>query len=39
MDLKAKLEEWQTTRSIALASDICEELCEEMEAYEEPELD
>ena len=39
MDLKAMLEEWHETKSISKATDICEELWEEMEAYDEPELD
>lgn len=39
MNLEQKLEEWHKTRSIALATEICDELYEEMEAYNEPELD
>lgn len=39
MDLKEMLEEWHETKSISKATDICEELWEEMEAYDEPELD
>ena len=39
MDLTAMVEEWHETKSISLAGDICEELWEEMEAYDEPELD
>ena len=39
-DLREKLEEWQDTKSIAIAYEICEELCKEMEAFDgEPELD
>ena len=34
MDLQAKLEEWNETKSIAAAHDICEELWKEMEAFE-----
>jgi len=33
------LERWHTTKDIGLANDICEELWEEMEAYDELELD
>ena len=40
MDLKAMLEEWNLTRDLSLANDICEALWEEMEDFEdEPELD
>ena len=40
MDLKAMLEEWNLTRDLSLANDICEVLWEEMEDFEdEPELD
>lgn len=40
MDLKAMLEEWHETKDLSLANDICEELWEEMEDFEdEPELD
>lgn len=38
-NLVGMLEEWYETKSIAIANDICEELWEEMEAYDEPELD
>lgn len=31
MEIKAKLEEWHRTKSIALASEICEELWEQQE--------
>lgn len=40
MDLKKMLEEWSETKDLSLANDICEELLEEMQDYEdEPELD
>jgi hypothetical protein len=40
MDLKKMLEEWHETKSVSLASDICQELWDEMEDFEdEPELD
>lgn len=40
MDLKKMLEEWHETKSVSLASDICQELWGEMEDFEdEPELD
>lgn len=38
-DLKAMLEEWHDTRDLSLANDICQELWDELEAYDEPELD
>lgn len=38
IDLKAKLEEWHETRSVAVANEICEELWEELEAFDEPKL-
>lgn len=38
MDLQKMLEEWHETKSISLANDICQELYDEMEAYDEPEL-
>lgn len=40
MDLKAMLEEWNETKDLSLAYDICQELCDEMEDFEDdPELD
>lgn len=40
MGLREMLEEWNETRDLSLANDICEELWEEMQDYEdEPELD
>ena len=40
MDLKKMLEEWSETKDLSLVNDICEELWEEMQDYEdEPELD
>lgn len=36
-DLKALLEEWHETKSIAIADDICEMLWNEMEAFEDDE--
>lgn len=35
MNLKEKLEEWHETKDISLASDICQELYDEMIAFEE----
>lgn len=34
-DLTQMLHEWHETKSIALANDICEELWEEMETFED----
>lgn len=40
MDLQKMLEGWHETKSISLANDICQELYDEMEDFEdEPELD
>lgn len=40
MDLKAMPEEWHETKDLSLANDICQELYDEMEDFEdEPELD
>jgi len=36
MNLSEMLDQWHKTKSIAIAHDICEELWNEMEAYDEP---
>lgn len=39
MNLREMLIEWHDTKDLSLANDICEALWEEMEDYEEPQLD